>query len=660
MAQAVGHALWLLVGAALLLLPALPVPHWVQAPDPGPNWAPYVQSWLIGLPTVVVIGGLGGRLLRRARFPRVSWSIWIEWGLVVTLAAATTIGAACIAHYAMATNPQLIDEVAQLFQSRILLSGALAAPAPAPAEAFLFAHTWITPAGWVQQFPPAHAVWLAAGMAAHLEWLVNPLFGGVSTILVYALARGWYGRPTGLLAAFLWALAAWVLFMSATYMNHASAVAWALLAWVLVWGTPRPGRLHALGCGLAIGFVAATRPLDAVAVALPVTWWLLAGQRWKELGWMVAGGLPILAGLAAVNTHLYGGPFTFGYTALYGAEHGLGFHPDVYGAAYTPLVALANMAVAVRRLHIYLFEWPVPSALLVGVWAAVAAHRHPSDRWLLLAIAGGPALYFFYWHSGFYPGPRFYYVAAPGLIIGTARAGIWAWRRIRRWREDWIRWDRAAATMAVTLVVWGFASLLSRVDEYRADRPALKHHPERELAERGVDEALVLVPDSWGSRVIVGLWAAGVKPGAVERAYRRLDTCDLYELVAAGRRDSLAASTITQRLDRMMARARESVPLLRDWPDPTVRLKPRAALPGDCQRELLRDQEGFHVYGSLAWRNAPDLASGIVFARDLLDRNDELFEHYSGWPVWRYAPPPGQQSAGPMLTLIRPAEREGS
>src|SRR5205807_7382748 len=100
----------------------------------------------------------------------------LPWSCALVLVAAS----AFVAHAAFATNPQLIDGVAQLFQARIFASGRLAAPPPFPSESFLFQLTALTPAGWVSQFPPGQSLLLAVGMLAHVEWLVNPLLAWLS------------------------------------------------------------------------------------------------------------------------------------------------------------------------------------------------------------------------------------------------------------------------------------------------------------------------------------------------------------------------------------------------------------------------------------------------------------------------------------------------
>ncbi len=227
-------------------------------------------------------------------------------------------------------------------------------------------------------------------------------------LLVFSTARGLYDRTTGLVAALLWAGSSWVLFMSATYMNHVGATTFALAAWASIWSPKDLKRWHLVGAGFFLAAAAATRPLDAVAASLPICVWLLTRRRMTAIGWVAVGTVPVMAAWGFTNWKLFGNPATMGYSALYGSELSLGFHTDPWGREYTPLVALSNMATAVRRLSIHLFEWPIPALLPVAAWGLLASKKRQGDLVLALGVMAGPALYFFYWHSGFYPGPRFY------------------------------------------------------------------------------------------------------------------------------------------------------------------------------------------------------------------------------------------------------------
>jgi hypothetical protein len=656
--------LWLAIAALFLGLPFLPLlPSTLgPPPDPGPPWGPNVEAWAIGLALVLVAAGAAGRLA--IRLPARRGGRWAGGGarlrlptgaFLVLLAAGLAAWSAYTMRSVFATNPVLIDEMAQLFHAHVFASGRLAAPAPVPPAAFLIQHTWITDAGWVSIYPPGHSLVLALGMLFRAEWLVDPMLGGAGVVLVYFVAKGLYGPKTARIAALLWALSSWVMFMSASYMNHVTATTLALATWALVWAPrPSPRPWHLAAAGLCLAGVAATRPLDAVAGGLPVLLWVVAGRRWRVLPWMGLGMFPVMLGWGYFNWRLFGSPLSLGYTAVYGPELNLGFGIDPWGRPFTPLVALSNLAVAMRRLNLFLYEWPIPALLPLGLWAIAGRPRREADAIVAIGLLAVPALYFLYWHSGYYPGPRFYYAAAPFLVIGTARAWRWGWGLARRSWRSWWRGDVALVSAAVLVLIWGWAGVLpARFAVFRTGLATLKLHPERELAARGVPQALVLVPERWGSRLIVSLWELGVAPGLAERAYRWLDSCDLYLFILRARPERLTPDQATVRLQALMQASPAPAPQRRDASDETLHLRGDRPLDPGCAREVQRDAAGFTLFGYLAWRNPVGLHSGLVFARDLGERNAELLAQYPGWPVWRWAPPPGAPDARPVLTRTR-------
>ena len=120
MAHPLTRVLWRLVGAFLVILPLLPIPQWVGAPDEGPAWETYLRIWGMGGLVVVVLAVLAGRMAVHAELPRPRWPAWgdraLVWGGAVVLATAAAVSA----WVAFAANPHLVDEMAQLFQVLVL------------------------------------------------------------------------------------------------------------------------------------------------------------------------------------------------------------------------------------------------------------------------------------------------------------------------------------------------------------------------------------------------------------------------------------------------------------------------------------------------------------------------------------------------------------
>ena len=651
MRPTVARCLWVVIGVALLGLPFLS-PGALGGFDTGPPWTDNVRAWMFGIVVVTAIGIAGGRLLRDSRIdvPRVE-----RHAFLIALIAATTflIAAAWLHVSVFASKPHLIDEMAQLFHARILVSGSLAAPPPDPAVGFLMMNTWVTDMGWISQYPPGHILLLAAGMAAGLEWMINPILGACSVLLVYAVGKGLYGAAVGMWAAILWTLSAWMLFTSSSYMNHGSAVTFALVAWACVFSPINPRSWHLTIAGLGLAAVASIRPLDAVAAAVPIGLWMIGKRRWSAVGWIGLGAVPIGILWALFNLGTVGDPFALGYTLLYEREHGLGFHIDPWGRAYTPAVALANAIAALRRLHLYAFEWPIPAMLPLGLWALLGRKRASRDLIVAAGILAAPFLYALYWHSGFFRGPRFYVLAAPFLFIAMARGWEVSGRFLRSKSRGSIRWDTALWIGGLTVVVWGAVGLLpQRARQYSESLAVLKRNPKVAAALAEADSALVLVRTSWGNRLVADFWALGVKPGLVERGYRRLDTCDLDQLRRAGL-SGVSAEEMSRRLEDMLIESQGIVPRLADWPDPTVRLRDGSTDDARCADELRRDLEGFTIVEQLLATNDPSLRSGIVFARDIWERNDDLISRYLGWDVWAYGPEPGSATGVPVLKPLR-------
>jgi hypothetical protein len=378
-------------------------------------------------------------------------------------------------------------------------------------------------------FPPGYPLLLSLGMLLGEPLLVGPVLGALLVAATYFLARALSPDPKlSVLAAALSALCAALRYHSADPMSHALS---ALLSCLALGLALRPQlRSGPILCGLCLGWLAATRPVDA-AVALGLCGVALrrAGfRRWLELAFGVLPGLALmLAHQHAVTGSWFGSTqlayyaaadappdcFRYGFGAGVGCrfEHGdfvSRFLPDGYGLR----AALRNLFV-----HLGLFTIDATNAVpltLLGIYAAVRHRRSPfgllAAGVLLQALAYVP-----FYFDGNYPGggARFLAPSIPLWQILVAKAALDL--RLERW--------------AVPVALAGFLLHARHGHEQLRDREGGRPMFEPAVLERaGITRGLVLVDTDHGFNLGHD---AGAKP-AVLVARRHGDAHD-YRLYQA-------------------------------------------------------------------------------------------------------------------------------
>jgi 4-amino-4-deoxy-L-arabinose transferase-like glycosyltransferase len=514
---------------------------------------------------------------------------------------------------------------------------------------------------WFSQYPPGHPALLAIGLLAGVPWLVNPLFAAGTVLLVFAVARRLLGAGNARLAALLYLLSPFALFMSASYMNHVTTGFFLALALYGALRAADDGGGWPLLFGLALAAAATIRPLEAAVWGAVLGAWVLARRGLRPA--FVAGGACLvgLVPLFVYNALTTGHPLRFGYTLLWGPGHGLGFHRDPWGEPFTAVMSFGNTALDFQRLDVLLFSWPFPSLVFLLVALAVAGRngRALGSRALLAGLLlAAPVGYFFYWHRDNKLGPRFLFASLIPVVLLTA-AGITAVdRRLGRWRPAFRLFLSLSVLYTLGMVLPSKAGMIAGLE------PEMKLHPEAEAERLGVSEAVVFVKVGWGSRLVSRLWGWRVPASESERSFRRVDGCRLQ--LALDEADSLAAAgrdsaEVRERLRRRLELWRRSgLPVKKGLlPDASVRVDTSQALPERCHGEVERDETGFTVYGPLVWRNDPWLRRGIVFARYFEPaRNLRLMERYADREAYLYAPLSLGRAVRPVLRRLELGARE--
>ena len=606
------------------------------------GWGSFVAIGLAAVLLLLSHGALAARL-------RDAW----RWQLAHVSARTFALGAALslatlalLACFLVAEgNPRSVDGFAQLFHARMFLAGRVWVPALPEMASFGTLHMIVGPERWFSQYPPGQPLLLAGGLALGRWWALLPLVVAAFALSTYRLARWCADESTARLAVVLACLSPFVVLMAGSEMSHLPSAALGMLAASAAIGVGgRRPVLSALAAGLLLAAMLAVRPIDAVAAAVPVGLIALiaAPRPVPSLAAVAAGGLAGTLPFLWYNQATTGNWLEIGYVMLWGREVGLGFHPVPWGVPLTPLRALGLVGVDLHQLDVYLLDLPIPILVVAAVGYVVGRDR--LTRRDLVPLAGILALVgilFFYWHRDVLYGPRLLFGVVPWLLIVSARAIVLLARSGREWR-DGVTWGAAAATAVGVAFAVGLVTITpGRLRAYHESAPVSNLDPDSAAAAAGVRDAVVLVADGWGSRLISRMWALGVPVKRSSRLYMAIDACTLDLALEDARRDPARRARIERMLDSLAAIGRRGVET-NVTDDPHLRLPAEAVasgrLPAKCVEEIRLDRPGFLNYPRFLWLNEVGLDGDIVWARDQGRWNEDLVRRYPGRRFYRYAP----------------------
>lgn len=632
----------------------------------------FSTAWGVWLWGTIVAAGIAAAALVLTR-GRAAVALLEAWrrhaaqpsaaGFVTVVALVLAALAVLMCLVAFSANPRNVDGFAQLFQAKIFLAGRLWAPPPPEVANFATLHVIFEPR-WFSQYPPGQSLVLAAGLALGAWWLLNPLFAALLVVATWRVARWCADETTARLAILLLCLSPFVVAVSGSEMSHLPAAALGMLAAAAATSAGSGNRRGPALAGAALGLMAAFRPLDAVAAAVPVgAILLLASPPRRSVATLAVTALA--GALCSVPTLWFNGQTTgrwleFGYVYLWGPGHSLGFHPVPWGIPLTPLRAVALTGLDLHQLDRYLFDAPFPVLVLIAL-GFVTGRRRLGVR-DAVPVAGAVALVgllFFYWHRDWFYGPRFLFSAVPWVVILLAR-GLVVLRRTGR--------ELYPGVSAGFGFVWGFALVVllglmaltpRTLSVYRAAAPVFALHPDRDARRAGIGHAVVVIPDGWGSRLIARMEALGVPPRRTTRLYAAIDACTLERSLDEAAHDASGAGRahLPATLDSLAALRRPGVQA-HATEDPLLRLPADPALAPACRAELARDSTGSLEFAPFLYLDRPALDGDIVWARDLGPWNAPLFARYPDRKLYRYAPRrPGGVPV--FIPLDRPAGANG-
>lgn len=380
--------------------------------------------------------------------------------IAILLSLLAVLLSAIVADRVYERLAHLEDEMAFAWQAQALAVGRLTVPTPPEPKSFLVPFVVDYNGQRFGKYPIGWPLVLSLGVRLGLRWLVNPLLGGLGVWLIYRLGKRVFGEPVGLIAAGLTVISPFFLMNSGSLLSHPLGLVLSAafaLAWLDAFGDPVSPLpwLPTLVAALSLGALAVTRPLTAVAVALPFALhglYCLLRRDWATRKRLLAlGAIVLLLGsLHFVWQYaVTGDPFLNPYTLWWPYDKigfGVGYGHKETG--HTLHQAWINTKASLNMGTLDLFGWPAISWIFLP-FGLLAALRYKFKRLEALLLSSVffslVVVYLSYWIGSSLYGPRYFYEGLYSLALlsgaGIALLAGWPvrpglpWPKVSGWRR---------------------------------------------------------------------------------------------------------------------------------------------------------------------------------------------------------------------------------
>ncbi len=300
-ALAIGAYLWFRAGNDML-----PIRWVVVAAAVVVSLIPPVNQMLTGL-------------LERLRNPSRRAAEWT--GVIVGLTATAYLVTTAMIQ-GRPLFPRMFDECSYAIGAQLLAHGKLWLPQHQLADFFGSFFVVTRPVYSSIYFPGTFVAFAPAVWFGWPTWVIPVVLSGISVALLYRIVTKLTGDGAAGLLSALWIVSLMSFRgLSVMMMSHVVLLFLGLLmVWLwLRWGEAARRRwIWVLAIGAIAGWAAITRPVDAIAYALPIGIAMLFSLRGKSLpttlALLVLGGMPFLALQVVHNVGVTGSAFRTPYT----------------------------------------------------------------------------------------------------------------------------------------------------------------------------------------------------------------------------------------------------------------------------------------------------------------------------------------------------------
>lgn len=364
---------------------------------------------------------------------------WVFW-LVIPL--VSVVLNAWSAKYVIGGVPRVFDAFNYWFQAKNFSLGQFYAEVPPLKELFAFPFIIMRQGKWYGSVYPGWPLLLSTGMGVNLEWLISPVMGGLTLMVLFHLTRDMVNEPVARLVVLLGALSPFTRMMSSIFMSHSAAMFWVTVAlWSLWrWGCKAQNAegYYPLLAGVALGWIYLTRP-QAGAVTLPaMCLWVIYRVRW--CGWrrLLLFATPLMIAvifLGVYNCQLTGDPMINpryfvdpGRSLGFGKSLGIPL-ADGLRSGHDFVRGLKNAEILLNLLNAEITGWGAFSITgwFTILWVIVLFRQPREPRtWILSsAVFLNLLLYIFYFTPSPNFGPRYLSESIPVVLI-LMGCGIYA------------------------------------------------------------------------------------------------------------------------------------------------------------------------------------------------------------------------------------------
>jgi hypothetical protein len=212
------------------------------------------------------------RLVRRLG-PKVSAALGAlpDWRWAPLAAGAVTgLVILYLWGWTLSQTPIVHDEASYLLQAQTFAKLRWTMPSPPIPAFFEQFHVLVTPV-FASKYPPGHGILLVPGIWLGAPGLMPTLFAVACGALLFALVRRVANGWVAVLTVLLWLGVRTNLMFRPTYFSEtSSSMVWLLGWWALLEWRERGGERWLIAVAACVAFMGITRPLTAVAFALPI------------------------------------------------------------------------------------------------------------------------------------------------------------------------------------------------------------------------------------------------------------------------------------------------------------------------------------------------------------------------------------------------------